>query len=606
MYNIQNRKREYSAEAYDEFADIRSTGSKRWIISHLLHGSNKIIVLWIFIGTILNSILSSSLMVVIGLTIDDLNRGIISNLPINTFWVFFIGLGSPILSLINALIRETLAQRMERNTRHEFYSNLLGKSQSFHDGQQIGDIMARTTNDVRMLNFLVSPAVSLIFESFTGLIIPLLFIFFLYPKELLFAPIFFIFFFIITLRRYLKQLGPVTDKLRDEFGKMNAHLNETLTGIDVVKGSSTEEGEIRKYLKNAIGYRDAFVEQGLIQAKYIPILLVALVVTIGLGHSIYLNMLGIMEIGQIIAYVGLLGNFRFPTFISLWSFALVRLAISGAERLLEIMNDESDIDENRSGLEKEIFGEIRFNNVNFAYPGATQPILRHINFSIKSGQTIAICGTTGSGKTTLTKLISRLYDVEVGEILIDGFNIKNFNLQSLRSKISYIEQDVFLFSSSIFDNITFGKTSSLEEVVEVAKEAQAHEFISKLPNGYYSEVGERGVQLSGGERQRIAIARAFLSNPKILILDDSTSAIDSETEDKIQNAISNILKGRTTFLITHRLSQIRWADLILVMKRGEIIAQGSHEELIKSCEEYRKIFVKRFDLTEEQIIRNSR
>ncbi|WP_455463454.1 ABC transporter ATP-binding protein, partial [Candidatus Hodarchaeum mangrovi] len=496
--------------------------------------------------------------------------------------------------------------RMERDTRHEFYSNLLGKSQSFHDRQQIGDIMARTTNDVRMLNFLVSPAISLIFESFTGLITPLLFIFFLYPKELLFAPILFIILFIITLRRYLKQLGPVTDKLRNEFGKMNAHLNETLTGIEVVKGSSTEEGEIKKYLKNAIGYRDAFVEQGLIQAKYIPLLLVALVVTIGLGHSIRLNMLGIMEIGQIIAYVGLLGNFRFPTFISLWSFALVRLAISGADRLLEIMNDESDIDENLSGIEKEISGEIRFNNVNFTYPGASQPILRNINFSIKAGQTIAICGTTGSGKTTLTKLISRLYDVEIGEIIIDGINIKNFNLQSLRSQISYIEQDIFLFSSSILDNITFGKTSSLEDVIDVAKEAQAHEFISKLPNGYYSEIGERGVQLSGGERQRIAIARAFLSDPKILILDDSTSAIDSETEDKIQNAISNILKGRTTFLITHRLSQIRWADLILVMKRGEVIAQGSHEYLIRNCEEYRKIFVKRFDLTEEQIIRNTR
>ncbi|MHA1467426.1 MAG: ATP-binding cassette domain-containing protein, partial [Promethearchaeota archaeon] len=172
-----------------------------------------------------------------------------------------------------------------------------------------------------------------------------------------------------------------------------------------------------------------------------------------------------------------------------------------------------------------------------------------------------------------------------------------------RSQISYIEQDVFLFSDTIFNNISFGRTSSLEDIVNVAKGAQAHEFISSFPNGFDSEVGERGVQLSGGERQRIAIARAFLTNPRILILDDSTSAIDSATEDKIQEAISNILKNRTTILITHRLSQIRWADLILVLKRGEIAAEGTHEELLKTSEEYRKIFVKRFDVSLDQLLK---
>ena len=186
---------------------------------------------------------------------------------------------------------------------------------------------------------------------------------------------------------------------------------------------------------------------------------------------------------------------------------------------------------------------------------------------------------------------------------MDDIDIRNYALKSLRAQISYIEQDVFLFSFSVFDNIAFGRVSSLDEVKQAAIQAQADEFISKLPNGYNSEIGERGVQLSGGERQRVAIARAFLSNPRILILDDSTSAIDSNTEDKIQQAIKNILVNRTTFLITHRLSQIRWADLIIVLKNGRIEAKGTHWELIKESEEYRKIFVKKFDLDEEQLLR---
>jgi ATP-binding cassette subfamily B protein len=210
-------------------------------------------------------------------------------------------------------------------------------------------------------------------------------------------------------------------------------------------------------------------------------------------------------------------------------------------------------------------------------------------------------GTTGSGKTTLTKLLSRLYDVNQGKILIDNIDVRDYALESLRSQISYIEQDVFLFSTTIFENIAFGRVSSMEEIEAAAKQAQAHQFITEFPDSYNSEVGERGVQLSGGERQRVAIARAFLTDPRILILDDSTSAIDSETEDKIQRAIHNILKDRTTIIITHRLSQIRWADLIIVLKSGEIIAQGTHEELLQTSEEYRKIFIKKFDISVEQL-----
>jgi len=273
-----------------------------------------------------------------------------------------------------------------------------------------------------------------------------------------------------------------------------------------------------------------------------------------------------------------------------------------SERLLEIMNKKSEIYDADDAISKDIGGSLKFENVTFSYPGTQNKVLKNINFEVSEGQTVAIVGTTGSGKTTLTKLISRLYDIDKGRILIDGIDIRNFSLQSLRDQIAYIEQDIFIFSDSIFDNISFGRDSTKEQVITVAQEAQAHGFIENLPDQYNTEVGERGVQLSGGERQRVAIARAFLTDPKILILDDSSSSIDSETEERIQKAIFRILHGRTTFIITHRLSQIRWADLIIVLSQGEIVDQGSHEYLLKNSKEYQKIFIKRFDKTLDELL----
>ncbi|MFX1249068.1 MAG: ABC transporter ATP-binding protein [Promethearchaeota archaeon] len=598
---INSFKVEFSPEE-DKFEKVRRKGPRQWIIAHMFAGSNKLIVFFIFIGTILTATLNSGLMIIIGIALDEFAKGEGTNLLTYAILFIIFAVGSPILNLATNIIRETLAQRMEKEARHEFYVNLLGKSQSFHDSQRIGDIMARATNDVRMLNFMISPGLSLLFESFMNLITPIIFIAFFYPSELLLTPLLFTLLFIITLRGYTRKLGPVSDQLRFEFGEMNTILNETLSGIEVVKGSTSEKYEMNRYLINAQGYRDAFVLQGKIMAKYLPLLLIGIAITLGLGHGIYLFFEERMTVGMIIAYVGLISNLRFPTFISIWVFALIKLAVSGADRLLDIMEKESDIDENILGVDRKINGLIKFENVSFKYPGSKTKVLSNVSFVIAPGQTVAIVGTTGSGKTTMTKLLSRLYDPDEGQILIDNVNIKEWKLESLRSQISYIEQDTFLFSDKIAENISFGLTSSLTEIKRVAKEAQAHDFIMKLPKGYDSEVGERGVQLSGGQRQRIAIARAFLTDPRILILDDSTSAIDSDTEDKIQQAMTKILYGRTTFLITHRLSQIRWADLILVMKKGEIIAKGTHKKLLKTSEEYRNIFVKRFDLDEEILL----
>ena len=234
-------------------------------------------------------------------------------------------------------------------------------------------------------------------------------------------------------------------------------------------------------------------------------------------------------------------------------------------------------------------GEVEFQNVSFAY--GADPELENISFKVKQGQTVAIVGQTGAGKTSLVKLINRTYDTTQGRVLIDGVDVRDWNLASLRSQISMIEQDIFLFSRSVSDNLAFGKPGATRSEIEAAaKSAQADDFILSFEKGYDTVVGERGVTLSGGQRQRIALGRAFLTDPHILILDDSTSAIDSATEDKIQRAISNAARGRTTFIITHRLSQIRWADLIIVLRKGKIAAIGAHDELMKTSDAYAKIF----------------
>jgi ATP-binding cassette subfamily B protein len=606
-------KKELTAEPVVEFSPgkdpyikSRKKGATSWILAHLFHGSNKFFIIIIIFTIIISANLSSIIYIIIGETISALLSGLTALLGNYILILFILGITGPILRIISRMLIEILAQRTERDARKEFFTNLLGKSQSFHEQMKIGELMARVTDDVRMLNFLISPALSLIVESFTYLFIPVIYIILYYPFQLIIEPIFFSISFLILLRSYSRKIGPITGRLRGNFGLMTATLSETLSGIEVVKATVQEEKEMKKYYKHAKNYKEAFIERGRLQAKYLPILVLALVITAGFTHSVVLFNFGLMNIGQIIAFLGILGLLRFPTNISMFVFAIFRLAGSSADRLLELMNKKTEINENKEGKETVFEGEITFENVTFIYPGSKKPVLKNISFEVHAGQTVAIVGTTGSGKTTLTKLISRLYDVSNGRILVDGYDIRDYSLQSLRDQISYIEQDVFLFSTTIFDNISFGRVSSLEQVINVAQQAQAHDFISELPEEYQSKVGERGVQLSGGERQRIAIARAFLSDPRILILDDSTSAIDSNTEDKIQFAIKNILKNRTTILITHRLSQIRWADLILVLKNGEIVTKGNHEELLKTSEEYRKIFVKKFDIEEDQLLKEVR
>lgn len=563
-------------------------GPVRWIISHLLR--YPVLPLIMSIAAVVNNFAYSYIQVFVGRAFDLISApGFqLSVLIYLILGILAFAVGQGITGILGNFSMEFLAQRIERNSREELYLSLLGKSLTFHGRQRIGDIMARATNDVKALNLMFSPGLNLIIDSVLALVIPVIIIGMIHPWLLL-VPLVFTVLLIVTVMDYNRRLKPVSIAQREQFGVINAGLTEAVAGIEVVKANVREHYEWNKFTGDARTFRDYFIRQGVIQARYWPMLMFSLCWGAGFFHALLLWRQDLVSLGEVVAFMGLFGTLRFTTFISIFSFNLVQLGIASAKRILRMIKTESELDQNLSGISKPIQGEVVFKNVSFDYDGAQ--VLKDISFHVLSGETVAIVGLTGSGKTTLTRLINRIYDTGSGHVLVDGVDVRDWSLESLRSQISTIEQDVFLFSRTLRENISFGfADAEPKEVERAAREAQAHEFVMAFPDGYATKIGERGVTLSGGQRQRIAIARAFLTNPRILILDDSTSAIDSSTEDQIQRAMRRISSERTTFIITHRLSQIRWADRILVLRKGELADQGTHEELMTRSPEYRRIF----------------
>jgi len=561
----------------------------RWITAHFLQ--YWYLGLSMLFGAIGNAALASVVPLVIGMALNAMLEDPPRSESLMRFALIIVGtqIIRGLLQLGRNFSAELIGQRMERDIRHEFYTSLLGKSMTYHSLLPVGDVMARATNDVREINFMVSPGINLVVGSANFILMPIFFAGQYHPS-LVAAPLIFLILYGLSLWQYLYELEPITTAVRKAFGTLNTRLSEAVDGIETVKGMAEEENEVALFALNARGYRDKEVRQGDVEARFLPLLLMGLVQAGGLFHAIVLYQRGLIQLGDIAGYFGLLGLFGFPTFVSLFAYSQVSLGIAGARRILELINRETELDQNQSGFDGEMQGKIQFNDVFYTYQD-NELSLAGINFSLNPGQTVAIVGQTGSGKTTLAKMVNRTYDVSTGSILVDGIDVRDWNLSVLRKQISIIEQDIFLFSSTIKENIAFGKPEATRSEIErAAKYAQAHEFILSFKDGYETMLGERGVNLSGGQRQRLALARAFLTDPRILILDDSTSSIDSATEDEIQKAIFAAAKGRTTLIITHRLSQIRWADHILVVHKGEIIASGNHEELIKSTSSYSQLF----------------
>jgi ATP-binding cassette, subfamily B, bacterial len=565
------------------------TNATRWVFSHLWRHKWYVLAFLVF-ATAANGTYSYAQVLIGQASAQVINPNGVAGVISGAFAVLFVMVTSGITDLVQALSTAMLAQRLEQSTREELHSSLLGKSQTFHDRQRVGDIMALATDDVQQMNVMINPGVFFLWNTVVGIAMPFFFIGQM-DLQLLIVPIFWLITYIFAVRSYARRLNPVANKQRSQFGKMNAVLEESIAGIEIVKASAREGREMHKFHRNAKLLRDYGVKQGFIEAGYLPLLLYGISVGLAFFHAVWLFQAGIIPLASVIGFMALIAALRFPAFISIFSFTVVQMGLAGAARILKLIKTETELDQNQGGHTAVVEGDLVFENVSFSY--GDNKVIDNVSFHVKPGETVAIVGQTGSGKSTLTQLMNRTYDATEGRILIDGKDVREWTLDSLRSQISKIEQDVFLFSRKIGENIAFGAPNATQEQIEqAAKEAQAHEFILAFKDGYETVVGERGVTLSGGQRQRVALARAFMSNPRILILDDSTSAIDSATEDEIQKAIRRAQEGRTTILITHRLSQIRWADHIIVLDKGAVIASGKHEDLLRTSRVYRRIFAR--------------
>ena len=599
--------------------DLR--GPRRWIFSHLLRYP------WLpalaFLFSVGNNVGYSGIQVLVGKAFDLLAKPGSGADGLAAVALLIAG-ASALQGLAGVgrnLSFELLAQRIERDARAELFSSLLGKSQTFHSRQRLGDLMARATNDVHFLNLMFSPGLAMIMDSALTMVVPLFVIASIEPRLLL-VPAVFALLLCLTVWEYNRRLAPATDEQRERFGELNAALADALEGIETVKANLGEARETARFAKGAGRLRDLYIRVARIEGRYWPLLVFALCWGAAFFHALLLWRAGALSLGEVVGYMLLFNAFRFTTFISIFSFNLFQMGLSSAARVLETIVARTDLDENPRGFSKRIEGRVEFRGVSFSFCGpsgceaaaafaagpgggsagggsASPLVLKNLSFVVEPGQTVAIVGRTGSGKTSLARLVNRVFDADEGQVLVDGIDVREWNLESLRSQIASIEQDVFLFSRSIRDNIAFGRDGPGgdgafpdAEIEAAAREAQAHDFVSGFEKGYATEVGERGVTLSGGQKQRIAIARAFLVDPRILILDDSTSAVDSRTEDEIQKAMRRASAGRTTFLITHRLSQIRWADRILLLKGGELAASGTHAELLEKSEDYRRLFAR--------------
>lgn len=575
------------------------SSSLKWVLSHIKPYP---LIVSIFLAVIVCSVLfQNQAYIYLGKIFDLLKTDPKGNI---LWWILLFiiaSIGQGLLHLGSSYSILFLRLRVERDMRKEIYADLLGKSQTFLDSKRIGELMALATNELRNISIMFQPGFNISLKGILSYIIPLGFILFNFDWQLFISPLLFTIISMWLLYRYSGAISKITFKIREKFGILNADLNEALDGIETIKANSKEKYEKEAFKNNAENVLLQTQEKIKKEVNYFPTLVFAVFFGIALLQALLMFVDKSLTLGQLISYISIYSSLRFPIQESEATFSMIGAGMASAQRIVDTLRASADIDHREETKIKDIEGKIEFRNVYFKYgDGDGKEVLKNISFTVDKHKTLAIVGMTGSGKSTIAKLINRTYDVTDGEILIDGINVKEWDLHHLRSLKGIIEQDIFLFSRSINHNIAFSEkrlhlienaSDELEDkIVDCAKKANAHGFIELFPDKYDTVVGERGTQLSGGQRQRIAISRALLKDPKILILDDSTSAVDSNTEAAIKKGLWRVMKNRTTILITNKISLIRWAHKIIVMKNGEIKAQGGHKELLQHCEEYRELF----------------
>ncbi|GEN52429.1 ABC transporter ATP-binding protein [Halobacillus faecis] len=477
--------------------------------------------------------------------------------------------------------------------RDELYKKLQRLPFRYYDNAKTGDLMSRLTADVEGFRFFLSFGFSELIRIFLLIVISLSVMFY-FSVPLALVTMAAMPFLAVVIYRFDRKVHPAFRKIRKSFGKLNTRVQENISGMNTVKSLSRESFEIGRFSNRSEDYRSKFITTSNIWARYFPLMefignvsVVAL-----LAYGGYMVMNNMMQLGELVAFFSLVWYILGPLMNLGFVINLFSQAKASGERLLEILEAPEEIAEKEDAIHQDrLQGHVTFKDVTLTYVEDDDSALKDISFDAPPGKTIGLIGATGSGKTSITQLITRFYEPEKGEVLVDGRPVQDYGLKSLRKNIGFVLQESFLFSTTIKENIAYGNPdATLEDVIDAAKRAQAHEFIMEMPDGYDTLLGERGMGLSGGQKQRIAIARAILIDPAILVLDDATSAVDMETEFKIQKALQEVMKGRTTFIIAHRISSLKHADEIIVLEDGSVKERGVHEELLTNGGPYQRIY----------------
>lgn len=502
------------------------------------------------------------------------------------------------VTLVRSLLRftflmcfESSSQGLVYDMREEAYRKLMKEDFNFFNKNRTGDLMSRQTGDMDAVRHMVSHVIYFSFENILVFLMALVMIFSVNVKMALCMLIVLPFTLAVTLsqRRHIK---PAFDRVRDCFSSLNAFAQETIAGNRVVKAFAKEDYELEKFDRENDGYCDAQLNAASIWMKYIPMFEVLsqclTIILMIMGGFMVID--GEMTIGNMVTVNGYLWMLNSPLRQAGWIINDLQRFLTAIEKIYKVYTTEPDIKQPEHVVEKrKLKGSVTFDHVNYYTNDDT--VLKDISFHVEPGQTVGIIGATGSGKSSLVNLICRFYDVNQGRVLVDDIDVRNLNLQTLRGNIGIAMQDVFLFSDTIEGNIAYGNPDcTFEQVQAAAKIANADEFIREMPEGYDTIIGERGVGLSGGQKQRISLARAILKDPSIIILDDTTSAIDMETESMIQNELKKISDERTVFIIAHRISSIIHADQILVLDNGRLVERGTHEQLLAKKGYYSTVF----------------
>ena len=508
-----------------------------------------------------------------------------------------------ILMYWNTIFSTLISASIYKDIVTDIYNKIQTLDMEYFAGKKIGDLMTRVMTDPGNINSIILEIFNIIPEVIrviVCLIIAFCTDFDLTLGVLVVAPI-----LIITVRKYAKRLKRSGKNRQEAIDSLNSKLQETLSGIRIIRAFATEEHETKDFKKKNNNLKRIAVRTARYNAKANAIMealnyiIIALLLLFG-GYRV-LRAKDFTP-GDFIAIVAAISSMYTPARRAITRFNAISVNLSSITRVSEILEEMPSIVNNPNCIKFENFlNDINFENVDFKYKDNPEKILKNINLTVKKGETVAFVGNSGGGKSTLVNLIPRFFDVSNGSIKIDGTDIRNYDIISLRKAIGIVPQETFLFAGTILSNIRYGRQNATkEEIVEAAMQANAHEFIESLPDGYDTEIGERGVKLSGGQKQRIAIARAILENPQILILDEATSALDNESEKLVQDALEKLMKGKTTFVIAHRLTTIENSNKIVVIQKGEIKEIGNHNELLSKNGIYKALYNKNFDLANKK------